>query len=134
MATSGSDAASTMAVARRLVELCRQNKPVQAVDELYGPDIVSVEAVANPQMPQRMQGIAAVRGKAEWWLANHEVHKAEADGPWPHGDRFIVRFRYDVTAKAGPMAGQRMQLDEAALYTVRGGKVVHEEFFYDMGG
>ena len=134
MGTSGSDTASTMAVAKRLVELCRQNKPIQAVDELYAPDVVSVEAQANPAMPQRMQGIAAIRGKAEWWLANHDVHRAEADGPWPHGDRFIVRFRYDVTAKAGPMAGKRMQLDEAALYTVRGGKVVHEEFFYDMGG
>ena len=39
----------------------------------------------------------------------------------------------EVTAKAGPMAGKRMKLDEAALYTVKDGKVVKEEFFYDMG-
>lgn len=123
-----------MEVGKRLVELCRQNKPIEAINTLYSPDIVSIEAHANPAMPQRMQGLAAVRGKAEWWGANHEVHKAEADGPWPHGDRFIVRFRYDVTAKAGPMAGKRMQLDEAALYTVRDGRIVQEEFFYDMGG
>ena len=32
------------------------------------------------------------------------------------------------------MAGKRMTLDEAALYTVKDGKVVHEEFFYHMGG
>lgn len=32
------------------------------------------------------------------------------------------------------MAGQRMQMQEAALYTVTDGKIVHEQFFYDMGG
>ena len=32
------------------------------------------------------------------------------------------------------MAGKRMQFEEAALYTVRDGKVVQEEFFYDMPG
>jgi hypothetical protein len=31
------------------------------------------------------------------------------------------------------MAGKRMQVEEAGLYTVRDGKVVHEEFFYHMG-
>ena len=49
------------------------------------------------------------------------------------GDRFIVRFTYDVTAKSGPMAGKRMKLDEAALYAVKDGKIVQEEFFYHMG-
>jgi hypothetical protein len=84
-------------------------------------------------MPARMEGLAAILGKAEWWEKNHEVHSGQAEGPWPHGDRFIVRFKYDVTAKAGPMAGKRMMLDEAALYTVKDGKVTQEEFFYHMG-
>jgi len=35
--------------------------------------------------------------------------------------------------KAGQMAGKRMTIDEAALYTVKDGKIVHEEFFYHMG-
>jgi ketosteroid isomerase-like protein len=45
-----------------------------------------------------------------------------------------VKFWLDVTAKAGPMAGKRIQMNEAALYTVKDGKIVKEEFFYDMGG
>ena len=40
----------------------------------------------------------------------------------------------DTTPKAGPMAGKRMQFEEAILYTVRDGKIVREEFFYHMGG
>jgi hypothetical protein len=94
---------------------------------------VSVEAGAPPGGSARSEGIAAIKGKGEWWAANHEVHKAEAEGPYPHGDRFIVHFKYDVTAKAGPMAGKRFVMDETALYTVKDGKIAHEEFFYSMG-
>jgi ketosteroid isomerase-like protein len=126
--------ATTMEIGKKLVDLCNQGKFNDAMNTLYGDDIVSVEAMTGPNMPARIEGIAAVRKKAEWWENNHEVHKAEAQGPWPHGDRFIVRFLLDVTAKAGPMAGKKMHLDETALYTVRNGKIVQEEFFYHMGG
>ncbi len=32
------------------------------------------------------------------------------------------------------MAGKRMTIEESALYTVKDGKIVREEFFYNMGG
>jgi hypothetical protein len=124
----------TLAVGKKLVDLCREGKNDEAVNTLYSHHIVSVEAgAAGPDMPARMEGIEAIRGKGEWWVNNHEVHKAEVEGPFPNGDRFIVRFKYDVTAKAGPMAGKRMTLDEAGLFTVKDGKITHEEFFYTMG-
>jgi ketosteroid isomerase-like protein len=131
--TSGTKG-GTMKVAQQLVDLCRKGKTMEAVNSLYGPRVVSVEAEASPAIPQRVEGLDAVRGKNEWWDKNHTVHGVEVEGPWPHGDRFIARFKWDVTGKAGPMAGQRMKLDETALYTVQDGKIVHEEFFYDMGG
>jgi ketosteroid isomerase-like protein len=90
--------------------------------------------MGNEQMPKRMEGIDAIRKKNQWWVENHEVHSGHASGPFPHGDRFIVNFDFDVTSKAGPMAGKRMQMQEAGLYTVKDGKIVQEEFFYDMGG
>jgi ketosteroid isomerase-like protein len=123
----------SLAVGKKLVEMCREGKMKEAIDALYSPDIVSIEAGAPPGGSAKSEGIAAVKGKGEWWEANHEVHKAEVEGPFPHGDRFIVRFKYEVTGKAGPMAGKRFVMDEAALYTVKDGKVVHEEFFYSMG-
>jgi hypothetical protein len=124
---------STLEVGKKLVELCKQGKFNEAINTLYGSDIVSVEVHGGPNMPARMEGIAAVKGKADWWEKNHDIHRVEVAGPWPHGERFIVRFTLDVTAKAGPMAGKRMTLDEAGLYTVKDGKIVHEEFFYSMG-
>ena len=120
----------SLTVGKKLVELCREGKAHEAMDTLYSHHIVSIEAAGGPNMPARMEGMEAIKGKATWWEQNHEVHKAEVEGPFPHGDRFIVRFKYDVTAKAGPMAGKRFTMDEAALYTVKDGKVTHEEFFY----
>lgn len=124
---------STYEVGKKLVDLCNSGKAMEAITTLYGDKIVSIEAMSTPAMPARMEGLAAIKGKAEWWEKNHEVHSGKAEGPWPHGDRFVVRFQYDVTAKSGPMAGKRMKLDEAALYTVKDGKIVQEEFFYHMG-
>lgn len=122
-----------MEVGKKLVAMCQQKQWMGAIDALYSADVVSIEAMAPGDKSPRMDGIAAVKGKTEWWEANHEVHSSTVEGPWPHGDRFIVRFTIDVTPKVGPMAGKRFTLSEAGLYTVKGGKVVQEEFFYHMG-
>src|SRR5262245_34201152 len=126
--------ASAMHIGQQLVTLCNQGKSLEAIDPLYAPNIVSIEAQAHPPFPARLEGIKDIRAKTVWWLENHEVHKGEARGPWPNGDRFVVMFNYEVTPKAGPMAGKRMPMEEAALYTVKNGKIVQEEFFYHMGG
>ena len=103
---------------------------MQAVESLYSPDIVSVEAQSMPNMPAEMRGMQAVIGKAKWWNENHTVHSSSAQGPFPHGDRFAVLFKFDVTNKP---SNQRFQMEEVALYTVKDGKIVREEFFY-VGG
>ncbi|MDB5326883.1 MAG: ketosteroid isomerase [Phycisphaerales bacterium] len=126
--------ASTFEVGKKLVELCAANKNVEAVETLYADDIVSVEAVDMGGKGRTTTGKAAVVEKNKWWLENHEFHGGATLGPWPHDDKFIVHFKIDVTAKAGPMKGQRMNMEEAGLYTVKDGKIVREEFFYHMGG
>jgi len=84
-------------------------------------------------MPARMRGVDEIKKKNEWWFANHDIHEGSAKGPFPNGDRFAVIYNFDVTPKNGPMAGQRMRMEEVGMYTVEGGKIVREEFFYSMG-
>ena len=124
---------NTFEIGSKLVDFCSQGKDLEAIETLDSANIVSVEAVANPNFSQRTEGIEAVRSKAQWWIQNHDIHSAQVRGPFPHDDRFIVFFKYDITPKDGPMKGKRVQMDEAALYTVKDGKIVKEEFFYQMG-
>lgn len=126
---------STLEVGKKLVDMCRKVQFKEAIDALYAPNIKSVEAHAGDgTMPRTLEGIEAIRGKTVWWLENHTVHSVGVEGPFPNEDRFVVFFKLDVTPKVGPMANKRFTMEEAALYTVKSGKVVHEEFFYDMGG
>ena len=122
---------SALEVGKKLVDLAKQGRWLEAVDTLYSPDITSLEAVAMPGR-QCPEGIAAAREKTVRFLAEHDIHHCAVTGPWPHGDRFIVGFKLDLTSKTGPMMGKRFTIEEAALYTVKEGKIVKEEFFYTM--
>ncbi len=122
---------STMDIAKKYVELCSSHQNELLLETLFSPDVVSVEAGAPPGASAETRGVKAVAEKGREWLANHEVHSARVEGPWPNGDRFIVRFSYDVTNKP---SGRRFVLEEAALFTVVGDKIAREEFFYSMGG
>lgn len=123
---------STAEIAKTLIALCNEGKNHEAMTTLYAQDIVSVEAGSGgPQMPREAHGMDAVMAKGQWWVDNHEVHSAEIGGPWPKDDQFIVTYKYDVTNKP---SGQRFMMEEAALYTVRDGKIAREDFFYSMGG
>lgn len=115
-------------IAGKLVEMCNTGRAEEAVKELYSPDIVSIEGADFAGMPARIEGLDAVVQKGEWWFANHEVHALAADGPYigNRDDQFAVKFDMDIT----PKDGERMQMSEVALYTVRDGRIVEEAFLY----
>jgi hypothetical protein len=122
---------STTTVAEELVSLCRAGRNLDAINQFYAPDIVSVESMGNEQMPREMKGIDAIMGKNKWWSENNTVNSATVEGPFiADSDKFAVYYNYDVTAK---QTGQRNQMEEMALYTVKDGKIVREQFFYRTG-
>lgn len=129
--TASSSSKSTANVAEKLVELCRSGRNADAINTLYADDIVSVEPIGSPSMPAEMKGIDAIRGKNEWWSKNNEVHSAEVEGPFVADDKFAVRYGFETTNKP---TGKRGRMDEVALYTVKNGKIVREEFFYNATG
>lgn len=120
---------TTQEVADTLVKLCSEGKFHEATETLYSPDIVSIEAGAPPGGSRETKGLPAVKAKGEWWTANHEVHSATVEGPLVAGSHFAVVFKLDVTFK--PEA-KRFKMEEIGVYKVADGKVVYEEFFYNM--
>jgi ketosteroid isomerase-like protein len=124
-------ATNTATVAEELVSLCREGRNQDAINSLYSPDIVSIESMGNETMPREMRGIDAIRGKNQWWAENNETHGATVEGPFlGPDDKFAVYYNYDTTFKP---TGQRSNMEEMALYTVKDGKVVREQFFYRTG-
>jgi hypothetical protein len=120
---------TTKEIADTLVKLCSQGKFEEATKKLYSKDIVSVEASAPPGGARESKGLDAVLAKGEWWANNHEVHSAKVEGPLVAGSHIAVVFRLDVTFK--PQA-KRFTMEEVAVYKVADGKIVYEEFFYNM--
>ena len=116
---------NTEEVANKVVELCRKQAWVEAIDTLYSPDIVSVEARSMDGGSPEMRGIEAVRGKSQWWTNTMEIHSFSVSGPFVAHDRFVVQFDIDVTDKDSK---HRLQMSEAGVYTVKDGKIVREEF------
>jgi len=120
---------TTREIAEEFTALCKAGRFDEAGQRFWADNIVSREPMEGDMAV--LTGRAAVEGKSAWWYANHEVHGGRVEGPYVHGDQFILRFTFDITPKA---SGKRMSMDETGLYTVRDGKVVEERFFYGGEG
>ena len=120
-------------VGHKLVQFCRGGLNLDAISSLYSPDVVSVEAAGSAEVPAEIRGIDKVVAKNKRWYEGNEIHHSSAEGPFPHHDKFAVIFHYETTAREGPRKGMRAEFQEIAVYTVKDGKIVREEFFYDMG-
>ena len=122
---------NTAEIAGRLVELCREGKYEDAQNELYADDAVSVEMEGLPEGTLgNAVGLSAIREKGRRWRESIEaIHGGEMSDPLIAGSWFSVSSRVDVTYKGMG----RIDMREIAVYRVRDGKIVHEQFFYDMG-
>ncbi|MDW3197292.1 MAG: nuclear transport factor 2 family protein [Cytophagales bacterium] len=116
---------STQEIANRLVALCREGKFEQAIQELYAPEIVSVEPVGAPV--ERVQGFEALAEKAKaFGEMIAETHGSSVSDPIVADNFFSCSMTMDVTFKDGP----RVNMEEICLYQVKDGKVIKEEFFF----
>lgn len=94
-----------------------------AYQAFWADDIVSLEP--GDDETARAEGREALLGKHAWWAANAEMHSVTTEGPYIFGDQFALRFTMDVT-----MHGERSQMAEIGLYTVKDGKIAEERFMY----
>ena len=118
---------TTQDVANDLVTMWKAGDFAGSGEKYWADDVVSIEPFAPDGGDRVARGKAALRGKGEWWSNAHEVHGVEVEGPFVNGDRFVVRFKMDVTQKD---SGQRFTMDETALYTIKEGKIAEEAYFY----
>jgi hypothetical protein len=122
---------NTEAIAKRLVELCREGKYEEAQRELYAKDAVSIEPEGLPPGAMgNVKGLEAIYEKGRQFQAAVEaVHGGSVSDPVIAGNWFSVSMRLDITMKGRG----RMDMQEICLYHVKEGKIVLEQFFYDVG-
>jgi hypothetical protein len=116
---------STKEIAEKVVELVRKQAWYEALDTLYDKEIVSVEAYSGASGSPETRGTDGVRGKIDWWVKAMEIHSFTANGPFVAHDKFVVQYDADITEKS---SGERRQISEVGVYTVKDGKIVREEF------
>lgn len=113
-------------IANRLVVLCRVGDFASCYKELYSPEIVSIEPEGSPM--QVVQGFEALQKKGEEWNNMVEqVHGSEIGDPIVAGNHFAIPWKMSLTFKGAPGPSN---MDEIAVYEVKEGKIVTEQFFY----
>lgn len=118
----------TEEVANNLVTWFNNNEEARCYEELYSPNAISIEPGGEHPISNGMQEIAK---KGEWWRQTFDVHNTKVSQPVVADNWFSVRFDIDSTHKP---SGQRSQMSEIGVFQVADGKIVKEQFFYNMEG
>ena len=117
---------TTRDIANRLNELFKENKWMEAQDELFSEDAISVEPDHSPGL-KIAEGLDAIKKKGrDFNEMVEEVHGGYASEPIVAGNHISVAMGMDATYKG--MGRQKM--DEIVVYEVKDGKIVKEQFFY----
>lgn len=123
---------SLKTLAHQFVDLCNQGKNFDVMEQMYAPDIVSVEASG-----EEVAGKRPVIEKSRRWGASNTVNGEQVRGPFfdtanggadRSSGQFAVHFTFDVTPKS---TGRRVTLEEVGVYTVKDGQITREQFFYE---
>lgn len=118
---------TTQEVANKLVEYCRESKTELAYQELYSPNIISIEP-AGAQM-EKAEGMEAVLQKGQIWEGMiQEYHSTTVGDPIVVGNHFSLPMSMEVTYK-GALSPSIME--EICVYEVKDGRIVKEQFFYE---
>src|SRR5436190_22766033 len=117
---------TTQDIANRLNELFKENKWQEVQDELFSDDAESIEPPGSQGLPS-VKGLEAIKKKGkDWENMIQEVHGGWAGEPIVAGNYIAIAMGVDATMKDG----NRMKMDEIAVYEVKDGRIVKEKFFY----
>jgi len=118
---------TTQEVANRFHELAQTGQWDKIQSELFADNAVSIEPPGSQGM-QSVEGIEAIRKKGEQFNQMvEEMHGGYSTEPVVAGNYFSVAMGMDTTLKGMG----RMKMNEIAVYEVKDGKIVKEQFFYD---
>jgi ketosteroid isomerase-like protein len=120
------DTMTTTEVAHRFADLRRTGRYVDAVVELYAPDVVSFEPTGG-LWPEQTNGYENVLRKVRTFaeMVRYQ-HRSYVSKPAIGGDFFSIALNLDLSLNGGG----RLSIDGVGVYKVRDGLIVMEQHFY----
>lgn len=116
---------TTQEVANRFYELDKVHDFQTIYNELYSPDAKSIEPTHSNW--GTVQGMEAIHEKGKKFMDSiEEMHGGYTNEPIVAGNFFACVMGFDATFKDSG----RKQVDEIAVYEVKDGKIISEQFFY----
>lgn len=116
-------------VARDFTAMLRDGRFEAAGNRFWAADVTSIEPSEWPGGDgARVCGVEAVRSKVLARFGQAQIDDLGIDGPFVTGDQFALFLDMVLIDRA---SGARRPLTEIALYTVRGGQIAEERYFYD---
>ena len=117
---------TTQEVANRFNELAKEGRFDLIQDELFSQDAVSIEPAGS--FAPNAEGLAAIKKKGTDFNAMVEEMRGGWCGePVVGGAFFSVAMGMECVMKGDTNS---TQMDEIAVYEVRNGKIVKEQFFF----
>jgi len=117
---------TTQEVANRFHEMAQKGEWAKIQEELYAENAVSIEPEGVPGL-KSVEGLDAIKKKGDEFNAMvEEVHGGFSHEPIVCGNHFAVAMGLDATMKGMG----RTKMDEIAVYQVRDGQIVKEQFFF----
>lgn len=114
-------------IANRLVELCKAGDYKTCYQELFSPEIVSIEADGSS-----VKGFDQMAEKGKQWNAGiAQMHDTWMGDPIVSGNWFSLPMGMNMTRTGETVP---TKFEEICVYQVQNGKIVKEQFFYDDAG
>ena len=116
-----------MSVRARVEDLIRYalaGKALEALEEFYHDDVVMQE---NNE-PPRVGLEASLERQRQAAVLSMTIHDFKAVSVLVDGNRAAIEWHAEWTMPDGA----RVRVEEVALQTWKGDRIIHERFFYDM--
>lgn len=115
-------------IANDYAAMLATGEALAAAHKYWADDIVCFAPV-EPASDQSVlaTGKAAALARLALWLDSNATGEVLIDGPFVTGDQFALFIDMEITRRA---TGACQPFSEIATYTVRGGQIVEERFFY----
>jgi SnoaL-like domain len=110
-------------VVSRYVSLLRRGELAGALT-LLAPDVVRTAPLEGTRP---LEGIEAIMANGRRQTAGYQIRGVEIDGPYPHAERFAVRFAFD---EVHIPTGTTGVTEKMSVYAVRDSAIVSEDVYY----